>query len=231
MGTTDIITDILLILFPIPIILRSQMTKSRRFFVCILFSVNVLLICITSSRIPKVIEAHGRQQYRTVWASLEILISTFVSNGVIVGTFIRDKGIKKNKYRHKYGVDSIERAKTRRLTRTHTCDSDENLFRSIGIKVPSELMLPHIAQPVPAQPVFEISVPEEAKTSKTNLTNLFINTAGQGPSTTNTPSSPANLYISDVGGLLDSRSLTVPEDNSQDKGKSIELHDVGGLLK
>ncbi|PNS14926.1 hypothetical protein CAC42_2155 [Sphaceloma murrayae] len=157
MGVADIITDILLVAFPIPIILRAQLSKTRKFFLVMLFSASLILIGVTGSRVPKVIEKRGRQQYRTVWASIEILVSTFVSNAVVVGSFVRGTGVKKNKYRAQSVSDSIERAPTRRtLPQAMVCDSDEDLFRSIGCRIPRELAEEPEEYTVPAKPVFDL---------------------------------------------------------------------------
>ncbi|GAB7349350.1 hypothetical protein MBLNU459_g8482t1 [Dothideomycetes sp. NU459] len=158
MGVSDILTDVLLIAFPIPIILRSAMSIKRKISLVALFSLSLILIGITGTRVPQVIIHLGRQQYRTVWASCEILASTAVSNAVIIGSFVRDKGVKRNKYRRGSTLDSLERASTRRPTITAIPrDSDEDLFRAIGCRIPQDLQDPKspIARPAPtALPAF-----------------------------------------------------------------------------
>lgn len=155
MGVADIITDILLIAFPIPIILRSHVSLGRKSVLVLLFSASLMLIGVTGTRVPKVIEMHGRQQYRTVWASIEILMSAFVSNAIILGSFARGKGIKRNKYRAQSVSDSIERAPTRRtVPSSPCCESDVDLFRSIGCRIPQELMEEVEKEyPTPAKPI------------------------------------------------------------------------------
>nr|OQO25836.1 hypothetical protein B0A51_09748 [Rachicladosporium sp. CCFEE 5018] len=141
MGTADIITDILLVVFPIPIVLRSGQTWRRKLQLVLLFSTSVVLIVVTGMRMPEVIARHGRQQYRTVWASSEILASAFVSNFVIIGSFLRDKGTKKNKYRSTSVSDSIERGPSVRrvLTQERPGDEDELFFRDMGYRIPAHL--------------------------------------------------------------------------------------------
>ena len=152
MGTCDVITDLLLIAFPIPIILRSGQTWKRKFQLVSLFSLSIILIIVTLLRVPRVIEESGRQQYRTVWASCEILASTAVSNTVIIGSFLRDKGTKKNKYRSSSITDSIDRASARRptITAIQNTGSDEDLFRFLGMRVPDHLQDKSTAGPRPA---------------------------------------------------------------------------------
>ncbi|KAK5691804.1 hypothetical protein LTR17_025539 [Elasticomyces elasticus] len=100
MGVSDIVTDVLLIVFPVTIlVLRSAVGWQRKLLVGGLFSLSIIMVAITATRIPEVILHRGRQQYRTVWASSEILASTAVSNAVILGSFLRDKGHKKSRFR------------------------------------------------------------------------------------------------------------------------------------
>ena len=120
MGVCDIVTDVLLIAFPIPIIMQSGQNWKRKFQLTTLFSLSVIMIAVTGTRMPEVISHLGRQQYRTVWASAEILASTAVSNCVVLGAFLRDKGSKKNKYRAQSTTDSMDRASnTRRPNHRH----------------------------------------------------------------------------------------------------------------
>lgn len=153
MGAADIVTDILLVIWPIPIIVRSRMPLKRKLSTVILFSLSLILIGITGTRVPMVISHQGRQQYRTVWASVEILASAAVSNAVVLGSFVRDRGIKRNKYKRGITtVDSIDRVPTRRPTvSTLPNDSDEDLFRAMGCRFPPELCEPvsPIARPAP----------------------------------------------------------------------------------
>lgn len=141
MGVCDIVTDILLVAFPIPIILNSGQNWRRKLQLALLFSLSLILIAVTASRVPEVVKMRGKQQFRTVWASCEILASTAVSNAVILGAFLRDKGTKRNKFRTTSVSDSIDRASVRRptLTGLHNTGSEEDLFRFLGIRVPDHL--------------------------------------------------------------------------------------------
>jgi len=140
MGTCDILTDILLIAFPIPIVLRSGQTWKRKFQLSSLFSLSLIMIAITATRVPEVIAHLGRQQYRSVWASCEILAATGVSNAVILGSFLRDKGTKRNKYRTGSMTDSTDRTSSRRPTvAALNRGSEEELFRAMGMRVPKHL--------------------------------------------------------------------------------------------
>ncbi|EMD00467.1 hypothetical protein BAUCODRAFT_99708 [Baudoinia panamericana UAMH 10762] len=223
MGICDIITDILLIAFPIPIVIRSGQNWRRKTQLAILFSLSAIMIAVTATRIPMVIAKDGRQQYRTVWASCEILASTAVSNGIIIGSFLRDKGTKKNKYRSQSVTDSIDGASGRRPTvvALQQCGSDEDLFRAIGCRVPDHLRdePDAIVRPAPAalpakptkrrdgrshsetprhemqqQPTRILKDSDESLQSQTNR-------AGSLPSPA--PSTKRSVSFFDVGGLLD----------------------------
>jgi hypothetical protein len=99
MGTADIITDILLIVFPLPMVIKSHLQLSTKIRLVMLFSLSAILIAITAYRVPSVIFHKSMQQYRTVWASGEILGAAAVSNAIVLGSFLRDRGLKKGKYR------------------------------------------------------------------------------------------------------------------------------------
>lgn len=152
MGACDIITDMLLVAYPIPIIVRSRMPLKRKICLIGLFSLSICLIAITATRVPEVIAKNGRQQYRTVWASCEILASAAVANAVVLGSFVRDRGIKRNRFKRGSTVDSAERTiATHRSTLKPTMDSDEDLFHALGCRVPTQLQNTEspIARPAP----------------------------------------------------------------------------------
>lgn len=154
MGTCDVVTDILLIAFPIPVVLTSGVNWKRKLQMVLLFSLSAIMIGVTAARMPEVISKHGRQQYRTVWASCEILAATAVSNAVILGSMLRDKGTKKNKFRSYSFADSVDRSSGRRptLVRYQTTESDEDLFFELGCRVPEHLRTETVSSPRPAPP-------------------------------------------------------------------------------
>ena len=218
MGVCDIVTDILLVAFPIPIVLRSGQSWKRKFQLISLFSLSLIMIAVTATRVPSVIDHQGRQQYRTVWASCEILASASVSNAVILGSFLRDKGTKKNKYRSNSVSDSIEQASVRRPTShaIHKTDSDEDLFRILGMRVPEHLREktehkprappavppgsrrhPQIHGPRPSQP--DVRAGEDVSSSSSDSMRK------PSPSDPDQilPNPRRNVSFFDVGGLLE----------------------------
>lgn len=229
MGVSDILTDILLIIFPIPIILRSAMPIKRKISLVALFSLSLILIGITATRVPQVIIHLGRQQYRTVWASCEILASAAVSNAVIIGSFVRDRGVKRNKYRRGSTMDSIERASTRRPTITAiNRNSDEDLFRAIGCRIPQDLIEPKspIVRPAPAALPALSSPPAESDCSDTHTMSGGI---------MRDPVPPLDLAHYETPSPHDSAdSLPKPPSSPESQPtapRSVSFFDVGGLLE
>jgi hypothetical protein len=238
MGTCDMITDCLLVAFPIPIVIRSGQTWRRKLQLSTLFSLSIIMIAVTGARIPEVIANQGRQQYRTVWASSEILAATAVTNGVILGSFVRDKGTKKNKFKSQSVSDSIDRASVRRPTMV-AAGSDEDLFHSLGIRVPEHLKDKSDSLPRPAPAALPASKPMSPKDSQ-GLPELKTipqyvgqeeaeDTISEDPLPSPKPSIARSVSFFDVGGLLegskpslDSRSHSIMADSA---GSGTITHD------
>lgn len=216
MGIADIITDILLIVFPIPIIVRSGMPLKRKLSLCALFSMSVVLIAITGARMPLVIERRGLQQFRTVFASSEIIAATVVSNAIILGSFLRDRGIKKSKFRAPSTTDSMERRGSARRFTDQTCSSDEDLARSLGYRTKPELQENKTSLPRPA-PVADL--------------DLLSSSKHVGPFTNNNWKFPGQDHESPGG----SQHLKVDDIKdpmpSPRGGRRVSWFDVGGLLE
>ncbi|KAL9109785.1 MAG: hypothetical protein Q9227_005654 [Pyrenula ochraceoflavens] len=152
MGVCDVITDILLVAYPIPIVWMSAMTLKRKFQLSLLFMMSLLLVAVTCYRIPSVINRRGSQQYRSLLASLEILAAAGVSNAIVIGSFLRDRGVKKQKF--KFGSvsgASMERTPTRQKTITlNQWGSDADLVGDLGMGLDPELQLQAQSLPRPA---------------------------------------------------------------------------------
>lgn len=145
MGVLDIATNLVLVIFPVPIIMTSGMTLWERLKISSLFTISLFLVVLTSNRIAFVIDKHGLQQFRSVFASSDIIAACTVSNIIIIGSFIRDRGLKKNKYRPSSTVDSFDRRSS--APRQHSDESDEDLARSMGYRTNPDL----IDRPPPAR--------------------------------------------------------------------------------
>ncbi|KAI9814934.1 MAG: hypothetical protein M1826_002139 [Phylliscum demangeonii] len=133
MGAANVLTDLLLVGLPIPIILRSTMTVRRKISLVLLFALSLAPAAVTLYRIPTLMDRAGSQQYRTLCASFEILVATAASNALALGSYVRDRGPKKKKFKLSSGSDSLSRPSIRRDGRTLHWDSDEDLVRSLGV--------------------------------------------------------------------------------------------------
>lgn len=98
-AACSILTDLLLVVFPIPILIQSRIKLRRKVLLVSLFCLGLCTIAITLYRVPNILEEKGYQGTRTMWASVEILVATFVNNAIALGTFVRDTGPKKKKFR------------------------------------------------------------------------------------------------------------------------------------
>ncbi|KAM5348206.1 hypothetical protein ACJ41O_008030 [Fusarium nematophilum] len=140
MAVCNVLTDLLLVIFPIPIIVTSQMTIKRKVQLVLLFSLNLSVVGVTLYRVPHIIREDGRQQYRSLLASVEVLFATAAANSLVLGSFMRDRGIKKHKFRRTSVAESTNPSiNPRRPTLHRHWGSDEDLVRDVGMTVDPEL--------------------------------------------------------------------------------------------
>lgn len=168
MGACDIVTDLLLVAYPIPIVLMTHMPMKRKVILAGLFALSLILVGITCYRVPSVIWHNGSQQNRSLLASLEILAATAVSNAVVIGSFVRDKGVKKPKFKKDVGSasvsESMDHSSTRRATITyHQWGSDSDLAADLGIRLKPDLVSSDNKIPRPAP----VAVPYHPLTAQT----------------------------------------------------------------
>jgi len=98
-ATSSAITDLLLVVFPVPIIASSQLKLTRKVVLILLFCLAVANVVVSLYRVPRVLAEAGYQSTRTTWASVEILVATFVANSLALGSFVRDTGPKKARFK------------------------------------------------------------------------------------------------------------------------------------
>ncbi|KAF1845164.1 uncharacterized protein K460DRAFT_385761 [Cucurbitaria berberidis CBS 394.84] len=218
MGITDIITDILLVAFPIPIILRSGMPIKRKLSLIGLFSLSIILIIVTAARMPAVIQRKGLQQFRTVFASSEILTAAIVSNAIILGSFLRDRGVKKPKFKAPSTTDSMERRGSARRYTNQPYSSDEDLARSLGYRTKPELAEKTSNVPRPA-PVADLDL-----LSSSRQPGPFANNNWQFPS--------QKMIMPQFNGdsKLKVEDIRDPMPSPRG-GRRVSWFDVGGLLE
>jgi hypothetical protein len=230
MGTANVISDILLVAFPIPIIIKSRMSVKRKIQLVVLFAGSLLPAGTTLYRIPNIISRDGSQQYRSLLASIEILFATAVANALILGSFVRDRGVKKQRWKHgSITGESIERTASRRGTVVRQWGSDEDLVRDLGMSVDPELRGDEEQVPRPAPMAVKGNMPvklgkmgvsaqdwdfppissnNEARakgsdsSSDLHLDLMKISTAGDHDHD-HSPHVPRRVSFFDVGGLLE----------------------------
>lgn len=217
MGIADIITDILLVAFPIPIIIRSNMRFKRKISLIALFSMSIVLIAITGARMPLVMHKNGLQQFRTVFASSEILAATAVSNAIVLGSFLRDRGVKKAKFKASSTSDSIERRGSTRRYPAQQWGSDEDLARSLGYRTKPELAEKKSNVPRPA-PVADL--------------DLLSSNHQSGPFANNWqfPGQNGSLFQSNSNTSTKMGDIRDPMPSPR-AGRRVSFFDVGGLLE
>ncbi|KAK3954409.1 hypothetical protein QBC32DRAFT_88398 [Pseudoneurospora amorphoporcata] len=142
-AACSILTDLLLVVFPIPILIQSRIKLKRKVLLVSLFCLGLCTVCITSYRVPDILREKGYQGTRTMWASVEILVATFVNNAIALGTFVRDTGPKKKKFKQyvspadAYARDNKKNGSFKPgggvgttlnsiAERTHKCDDDDD---------------------------------------------------------------------------------------------------------
>lgn len=214
MGTCDVITDLLLIAFPVPIILLATMPLKRKLALVVLFCGSLLLVGITSYRVPSVIAHKGSQQYRSLIASLEILAATAVSNALVIGSFVRDRGIKKLKYKRAQGSASVSESMDKSHLRRNTVmqnqwGSDSDLANGLCIRLdpdlhPSDrpLVAPlAVARTGSIDPAWSFG-DDRSSDSEVKAPREYLET-NESPRTAS-----RRVSFSDVGGLL---SMSMPE--------------------
>ncbi|PQE31958.1 hypothetical protein CJF32_00001570 [Rutstroemia sp. NJR-2017a WRK4] len=145
-GILNIVTNLALILFPVPLILKSRLPTSRKLSVILRLALPFLDIILTIYQLPQVTSHHGDQRLRSLIASFDILLTTFTSNSSVIGSLLQDKGYKKSKYKNPiigtspspYTLSKAPPSRNRKL------DSDEDLMikedRKSGVVIALEVM-------------------------------------------------------------------------------------------
>ncbi|KAI2790884.1 hypothetical protein POX_c03735 [Penicillium oxalicum] len=221
MGACDVVTDLLLVAFPVPIILMAQIPIKRKLALVTLFCLSFILVGITCFRVPSVIWRRGAQPYRSLVASLEILAATAVSNLVVIGSFVRDRGVKKLKYKPTQGsasvTESLDHSYVRRQTvMQHQWGSDCDLAGDLGIRLDPKLYSSAPGMSIPPGPSPKATVSDDDRISSADSFDIkaspreYLPTS-ESPRDTRLPSpdfTPFSHRVSffDVGGLLNRES-------------------------
>ncbi|KIW10449.1 hypothetical protein PV08_11413 [Exophiala spinifera] len=248
MGVCDMVTDVVLIAFPIPLVWQSSMRLTKKISLILLFLLSTILIAITAYRIPSTISRRSSQQYRSLLASLEILAAAGVSNAIAIGSFIRDKGVKKAKFRIPSfdETSSLGRSVTRSVTRTrtrsmthHHWGSDEDLARGVGVSLPAPLRHgsnrePRLAEPAAPTTTNDSQDLESGLHHRHSPTfnsdwNFTQASRGRRRSSTNSMSSTStDIKLRDLRAQL--QEPVSPYAEQPDTPSKMGFFDVGGLV-
>lgn len=150
MGVSDVCTDLALMIFPSILVIKARMALLRKISTVILFLLSLIPLAITIYRLQGTAARGYSQQFRSLLASLEILAATAVANIIVIGSFLRDKGVKKVKYRAGSLAGTEDDVEGDVLTRPATRQtkpsiaqrhwgSDEDLVRDFGLSIPADL--------------------------------------------------------------------------------------------
>lgn len=146
MGTSSVVADLILVLFPIPVVLRSRMSFRRKLVLILLFGLSLGTTATTLYRMPTLVYRRGNQQYRTLCASIEIFIATSASNILVLGSFSQERPPKKPRFRVVSSIASIARAPEQRPTDGES----EGATRGVGVYMDpavEDAEVAHIARP------------------------------------------------------------------------------------
>ncbi|KAH6996173.1 hypothetical protein BKA56DRAFT_666423 [Ilyonectria sp. MPI-CAGE-AT-0026] len=216
MAVCNVFTDLLLVIFPVPIIVTSRMTVRRKVQLVLLFSLSLSVVGVTLYRVPNIIREDGRQQYRSLLASVELLFATASANSLVLGSFVRDRGLKKQKFRRSSIAESFDPSlHPRRPTLHRHWGSDEDLVRDIGMTVDPELRdqpdTPEDGTPIQFMPAPIIRRLDQdlerwqfPQRQRSNAERSDDSLLPHDPlSLTRSEATPRRVSFFDVGGLLD----------------------------
>ncbi|CAD6505854.1 BgTH12-01341 [Blumeria graminis f. sp. triticale] len=212
MGTCNIITDLLLVIFPIPIIIKSKMKFKRKLQLVLLFSMSLLPVATTLYRLPHIIDRRGSQQYRSLLASVEILFATAVANALVLGSFVRDRGVKKPRFKLGSTSESVERAGSFRGHITRQWGSDEDLVRDMGLSMDPQLrekLATRRSKPgkacLKAHRIMgnDWECSEESRDTRNELVTIKVEQPNNSSLSPFCVITPRRVSFFDVGGLLD----------------------------
>lgn len=158
MAVCNAVTDLVIVVFPLPPILITSMPFKKRFFLILSLSLSLFTCALAVYRVPFVLRYHASQPHRTLYASLECLASCTIANAIVLNSFFRDKGPKRNKYRGPGGAHMVyspeaiaKRGRTKDQEALYALDeqstrmgmrlwgSDEDLVKDTGVGMNGDL--------------------------------------------------------------------------------------------
>ncbi|KAH8594012.1 hypothetical protein B0O99DRAFT_184777 [Bisporella sp. PMI_857] len=86
-GGLNMLTDILLLLLPIPVLINVRLTWQKKAQLTFLFSVGLVIIAVTAVRLPRTYDNATSETHRITWTTGEFLAATFVANAPTLYSF------------------------------------------------------------------------------------------------------------------------------------------------
>lgn len=229
MGGADMATDVVLVAFPVYIVFQSNMRMRRKLTISMLFAFSLLLVGIASYRIAGTLSRAGSQPFRSLIASVEILAATFVANALVLGSFMRDKGVKKAKFDRTfatYNSGNNESVLDRPTSRTRprgvqSWGSDTDLAGDIGMRFKSMEDQKKPVRPAPVA-ICLTDYDDNGEPSPTNTKGVLMDRPrsmdsddvslkhAQRHHVPGSEPTPRRMSFFDVGGLLDEPPTPLP---------------------
>ena len=235
--------------------------STRKISLVLLFALSLILVAITLYRVVSVIDRHYDQRYRSLLASLEILAAAAVSNALVLGSFVRDRGTKKQRFRFGStgGQSSLDRSTTapHRILTARDWGSDADLVGDLGMRLDPELTEKpsSVARPAPIAPALNsksnVNTQDLIDRSWTFPSRPSVETdetdiKSPGPvseeqtSTTeklNTPRRPSFFDLQHSMAVSQQQPTTLPSSGLHQhaagsrRGSHALLQDIGGLME
>ena len=212
---------------------QPELIGCRKISLILSFALSLILVAITLYRVVGVIDRHANQQFRSLVASLEILAAAGVSNAIVLGSFIRDRGVKKQRFRFgsiagSSSMTSGPQTRTRTLA-TRNWGSDEDLVRELGIGGPASDLVAHKEIPRPAPVALPLAQDAEHVTPQVHSGWTFPTRPRESASTDETDLKAKTVIDEDAIEPVPP-GLSSPPDAPPITPRRMSFFDVGGLL-
>ncbi|KAK1141909.1 hypothetical protein N8T08_008422 [Aspergillus melleus] len=89
LGVLNIITDVMLIALPVPVLVMVKRSLAEKLQLAALFAIGLFIVVITIIRLPQNAQHSTVQVNRTTWANVELFAAAIVSNAPVLYGFYR----------------------------------------------------------------------------------------------------------------------------------------------
>ncbi|KAJ1714383.1 hypothetical protein F9C07_2231600 [Aspergillus flavus] len=89
LGVLNIVTDLMLIVLPVPLLVKVKRPLLEKLQLAALFAVGFFIVVITVIRLPQNAQHSTAQVNRTTWASVELFAAAIVANAPVLYGFYR----------------------------------------------------------------------------------------------------------------------------------------------